>query len=234
MGATLHMRKTRSSKKGFTLLEVMLSIAILTIVSTMIMQGFLASMNYATNNSVYARLGANNYSTAIRKLAENSSISPSSSRDAALLASATDMTTINYGVTGGGGVSGNVRVERWRENDASDPHINVVGTAINDHTYDEGGSGGVSNVLNRTSFFYIPSESHVCGECGGPQSYGISWGTTGWFCNNQVVVTAPLDEGGTYVMVDGHYDFDIVGAEYTDYCPSAPANSLNVASHTGG
>ena len=223
------MRKTRSSKKGFTLLEVMLSIAILTIVSTMIMQGFLAAMNYSTNNSVYARLGANNYSTAIRKLAENSSTQASPSRDAALLASATDMTTIHYGISGG--VSGDVRVTRWRENDASDPHINVVGSAINDHTYDEGGSGGVSSILNRTSFFYIPSESHVCPECGGPQQYGISWGHTGWYCNNQVVVTAKISEGGSYVMVDGHYDFDIAGAEFTDYCPLAPMNSVNVAAH---
>lgn len=228
------MRKTRSSKKGFTLLEVMLSIAILTIVSTMIMTGFLSTMNYATNNSVYSRLGANNYSTAIRKLAENSSVDPNAARDAALLASATDMVTINYGVSGGGGVSGNVRVERWRENDASDPHINVVGTAIGDHTYDEGGAGGVSSVLNRTSFFYVPSESHVCATCGGPQRYGRSWGgAPGWYCNNQVVVTAPLDEGGTYVMVDGHYDFDIAGhdAREIDFCPAAPANSLNVAAH---
>ncbi len=48
------------SKKGFSLLEVMLAVAIMAVTSSMIMYGFLASMNYANNSSIYARVAAAN------------------------------------------------------------------------------------------------------------------------------------------------------------------------------
>lgn len=48
------------SKKGFSLLEVMLAVAIMAVASSMIMYGFLASMNYANNTSIYARVAARN------------------------------------------------------------------------------------------------------------------------------------------------------------------------------
>lgn len=53
------------SKRGFTLLEVMLATVIMTIVSTMIMKGFLSTMNYAHNNNVYSKMGAQNYQNAL-------------------------------------------------------------------------------------------------------------------------------------------------------------------------
>lgn len=48
------------SKKGFSLLEVMLAVAIMAVTSSMIMYGFLTSMNYANNSSIYARVAAVN------------------------------------------------------------------------------------------------------------------------------------------------------------------------------
>lgn len=48
------------NKKGFSLLEVMLAVAIMAITSSMIMYGFLSSMNYANNTSIYARVAAVN------------------------------------------------------------------------------------------------------------------------------------------------------------------------------
>lgn len=48
------------NKKGFSLLEVMLAVAIMAIASSMIMYGFMASMNYANNSSIYARVAAAN------------------------------------------------------------------------------------------------------------------------------------------------------------------------------
>ena len=48
------------NKKGFSLLEVMLAVAIMAITSSMIMYGFMSSMNYANNSSIYARVAAKN------------------------------------------------------------------------------------------------------------------------------------------------------------------------------
>lgn len=58
--------KTRS-KRGFTLLEVMLAVVILTIASTMIMKGFIAVMVLSKNNSRYAASGEYNYRRAMNE-----------------------------------------------------------------------------------------------------------------------------------------------------------------------
>ena len=179
-----------NSKKGFTLLEVMLSVALLTIVSTMIMTGFLATMNYSSNNSVYARLGSKNYDEALMNVAKNSSITANPARDNALLASGGTTTTINYSAIGaGGGASGTVRVVQWRIQN-TDPHINVVSRAGAGNSYDE-----TSNVSRRTSFFYVPSNAHVCSTCGNSLRYGKSYGVTGWYCTNTECEVSPLYAG---------------------------------------
>lgn len=56
-------------KKGFSLLEVMLAVAIMAIASSMIMYGFMASMNYANNSSIYARVAAANTGKSYSSLA---------------------------------------------------------------------------------------------------------------------------------------------------------------------
>lgn len=58
----------RKNKRGFTLLEVMLATCIMTICSTMIMKGFMSTMNYAHNNNVYNKMGAKNYNSAMSKV----------------------------------------------------------------------------------------------------------------------------------------------------------------------
>ena len=40
------------TKKGFTLLEVLLATAILVIISSMLMEGFISSMGFSYNSSV--------------------------------------------------------------------------------------------------------------------------------------------------------------------------------------
>ena len=52
---------SKSSKSGFTLLEVLLATAILVIASTMIMKGFIAVMIYSRNNLSLAKSGSKNY-----------------------------------------------------------------------------------------------------------------------------------------------------------------------------
>ena len=69
------MKKTikRRTKKGFTLLEVLLATAILVIISSMLMQGFITTMGYSYNSSVYSRSAAFNSKLCITQLAQWSS-----------------------------------------------------------------------------------------------------------------------------------------------------------------
>ena len=55
----------RRSKSGFTLLEVLLSVVILCIASTMIMKGFIAVMIFGRNNVNYSKYGNENYAAAM-------------------------------------------------------------------------------------------------------------------------------------------------------------------------
>ena len=61
-------RLMKTSKRGFTLLEVLLAVVILTIASTMIMNGFIATMTFANNNKRYARIGEMNASRASQNI----------------------------------------------------------------------------------------------------------------------------------------------------------------------
>lgn len=56
---------TNKSKSGFTLLEVLLAVAILVMASTMIMKGFITVMIIANNNGRYAKSGEDNYRRAM-------------------------------------------------------------------------------------------------------------------------------------------------------------------------
>lgn len=71
------MKRITSNKKGFTLLEVMLSVAIMAISSTMIMVGFLTTMTYSRNSALYSKVGASNYTGCITALADMKSNSSS-------------------------------------------------------------------------------------------------------------------------------------------------------------
>lgn len=58
------------SKKGFTLLETLLATAILVIVGSMLMEGFITAMGFSYNSSVYSRSAAYNSHLCISKLSE--------------------------------------------------------------------------------------------------------------------------------------------------------------------
>jgi len=57
------------TKKGFTLLETLLATAILVIVGSMLMEGFIAAMGYSYNSSVYARSASYNSQLCLTQLA---------------------------------------------------------------------------------------------------------------------------------------------------------------------
>ena len=116
----------KASKVGFTLLEVVLSIAIMLILTTMMMNGFAATMSYSYHTSVFATTAASNYATAIGKVANNSSQGKAAYQTLGLGYSgvgASDVATINFKPQG-------------KEN------------------YGEAADGTYAN--NRTAFYYYP------------------------------------------------------------------------------
>lgn len=60
-------------RKGFTLVETLLATFILVVVSTMLVNGFISTMGYSYQTSVYSKSAANNYSTCMSTLASWSS-----------------------------------------------------------------------------------------------------------------------------------------------------------------
>lgn len=73
------MIKIYKSKKGFTLLEIVLAVAILMIMSTALVQGFLSTLQYSYDTSLYLRMSKSNYGRAVSDLS-NYSNSPVESR----------------------------------------------------------------------------------------------------------------------------------------------------------
>ena len=63
-------RIKRSNRKGFTLVETLLSAVILVVISTMLFNGFIATMGFSYQTSVYVKSGANNYTACMNELAE--------------------------------------------------------------------------------------------------------------------------------------------------------------------
>ena len=59
-----------ASRKGFTLVETLLATFILVVVSTMLVNGFIATMGFSYQTSVYSKSGANNYGLAMDKIAQ--------------------------------------------------------------------------------------------------------------------------------------------------------------------
>ena len=57
------------NRKGFTLVETLLATFILVVVSTMLVNGFIATMGYSYQTSVYTKSGSNNYTACMSTLA---------------------------------------------------------------------------------------------------------------------------------------------------------------------
>lgn len=60
--------KTKNHK-GFTLVETLLATFILVVTSTMLVNGFVATMGYSYQTSVYSKSGAHNYTQCMAKIA---------------------------------------------------------------------------------------------------------------------------------------------------------------------
>ncbi|HPJ81705.1 MAG TPA: type II secretion system protein [Saccharofermentans sp.] len=144
------MIKIYKSKKGFTLLEIVLAVAILMIMSTALVQGFLSTLQYSYDTSLYLRMSKSNYGRAVSNLS-NYSNSPVESRynfpgDATL------------SISGAASVAGLDRSLSVHVNRETNTTITVsdIGSGIAE------GSSPVSS--RRTNVLYTPGLCPLCGH----------------------------------------------------------------------
>ena len=186
------------SKRGFSLLEVMLAVAIMAIASSMIMYGFVSSMSYANNSSIYARSAAynarGNYYY-ITSLAHNTSRGGTTGRYTVLQDDSADFGggAKHQVAIDGGTLHLNVDVRSFRM-DANGPAgivasspaggsvstatFNVGSSIVADSAEGSGSYRGATVADNRTSFFYtVPDVNFpveytcpdgTCPICGAP------------------------------------------------------------------
>lgn len=144
------MIKIYKSKKGFTLLEIVLAVAILMIMSTALVQGFLSTLQYSYDTSLYLRMSKSNYGRAVSNLS-NYSNSPVESR----YNFSGDATLSIGGAASVAGLDRSLSVHVNRETNTTIT-VSDIGSGIAE------GSSPVSS--RRTNFLYTPGLCPLCGH----------------------------------------------------------------------
>lgn len=163
------------SKKGFTLLETLLATAILVIVGSMLMEGFITAMGFSYNSSVYSRSAAYNSQLCITQLAKWSmygdgiaSYDPSSSSTVAVPAAYKDVGQyawnanpnytnakyISFEGSVSGGNMGKIRVAVYEEKD-----VKTGSNNLNTFTNETIKGNNEAYADNRTILFYYPKQN---------------------------------------------------------------------------
>ena len=175
-----------AAKKGFTLLEVILSVAIMLILTTMMMNGFAATMSYSYHTSVYASTAATNYSNALSKLAEKSSVSFEAYKD--MGKASAEKKTLSIARTNSAynnpSAYKTMNVEVYRENGGAEA-ARTHGYRSQVENYGESKDGTYAN--NRSSFYYYPNyitESTTDADRGTLRVYKYS--DVYWWCRKKV------------------------------------------------
>ncbi len=164
------MIKIYKSKKGFTLLEIVLAVAILMIMSTALVQGFLSTLQYSYDTSLYLRMSKSNYGRAV------SNLSNYSNRAVESRYNFSGNATLSIG--GAASVAGldrslSVYVNRERNTTIT---VSDIGSGIAE------GSSPVSS--RRTNVLYTPGLCPLCGHSlrhGTDSLNGNTWVTV---CSN--------------------------------------------------
>ena len=147
------MRKINCSKKtktGFSLIEVMLAVAILLFASTMIMNGFMSTMKYSFSTSVYAVSAANNYNDSTEKF---TSLMNKNFGAYGVLAKDTTASSAQIKLTGSAGattINKEINLKQFKYDEGAD--VPITGDYAEYH-----GGGDDTFANNRTTFYYYPS-----------------------------------------------------------------------------
>ena len=165
------MIKIYKSKKGFTLLEIVLAVAILMIMSTALVQGFLSTLQYSYDTSLYLRMSKSNYGRAVSNLS-NYSNRAVESRYEGLSGNAT------LSIGGAANVAGLDRSLSVYVNRQTNTTITVsdIGSCI--------AEGSIPVSSRRTNVLYTPGLCPLCGHSlrhGTDPNNGNTWVTV---CSN--------------------------------------------------
>jgi len=223
-------------KTGFTLLETLLSVAIMVIISTMLLNGFGATMGYSYHTSVYTKAAAANYSGCMNTLsslhANSNPYGPTgmAANNYAVVgqiaykgsgtyngASSTKKVTISFDVSGASTTNG---AGASVLND-----LNAVAfsyTAIPSVVEIKGVVENESAAANRKTFFYIPTVNYDDSKIAEDQDL------------NTMINTAYLGHVGIYMINTDKYTDD--GVNSGEYCwgylpnPTDPATFVPIGS----
>lgn len=223
-------------KTGFTLLETLLSVAIMVIISTMLLNGFGATMGYSYHTSVYTKAAAANYSGCMNTLsslhANSNPYGPTgmAANNYAVVgqiaykgsgtyngSSSTKKVTISFDVSGASTTNG---AGASVLND-----LNAVAfsyTAIPSVVEIKGVIENESAAANRKTFFYIPTVNYDDSKIGEDQDL------------NTMINTAYLGHVGIYMINTDKYTDD--GVNSGEYCwgylpnPTDPATFVPIGS----
>lgn len=203
-------------KTGFTLLETLLSVAIMVIISSMLLNGFGATMGYSYHTSVYTKAAAANYSGCMNTL---SSLHANSNPYGP-----TGMAVNNYAIVGqiaykGSGSynsSSSAKPITISFDVSSAVTTNGAGTAVlNDLNAVEFAYTAIPSVVeikgviendsaaaNRKTFFYIPTQNYDPAKIGSEQNL------------NQMINEAYLGHVGIYLINSDKFGDDVKSGEY--------------------
>ena len=217
-------------KTGFTLLETLLSVAIMVIISTMLLNGFGATMGYSYHTSVYTKAAAANYSGCMNTLsslhANSNPYGPTgmAANNYAVVgqiaykgsgtyngSSSTKKVTISFDVSGASTTNG---AGASVLND-----LNAVAfsyTAIPSVVEIKGVIENESAAANRKTFFYIPTVNYDDSKIGADQDL------------NTMINTAYLGHVGIYMINTNKYKDD--GVKSGEYCWGYLPNPTDPAS----
>lgn len=143
-------RIAKIRKGGFTLVETMCAVVIMIITSTMLINGFIASMGYSYHTSVYTRSAGNNYATCINRVANLHGMAEEARHKQAEVDTRTGGGSVAATMTFSGGVASlkelKISVSHTTANSSGSP-LAISGVASEDDLY----------LDNRHSFFYYPT-----------------------------------------------------------------------------
>lgn len=97
----------KASKRGFSLLETMLSVALMLIVSLIVYEGFMTTLNYAGDTALAERVSNQNAGTCYKKMGEETTSLHAGSTSTAIMVSGTGYKGVFqvHAFTSGGGMS---------------------------------------------------------------------------------------------------------------------------------
>jgi len=225
-------------KTGFTLLETLLSVAIMVIISSMLLNGFAATMGYSYHTSVYTKAAAANYSGCMNTLSDlHSNSNPYGPTGGVMVAN-------NYALVGelaikgsgtyvSGANSTNKILISFDASGASTTNgagiaklnnINAVEfsyTAIPSVVEINGVVENESVAANRKTFFYIPTQNYDPDKIDGASNF------------DEMISKAYLGHVGIYLINSNGFGDGVNSGEYCwGYLPNPtdPASFVPIGS----